>query len=165
MSPDIISVCKEFRRINPLKPGRVLEIGSMDVNGTIRAAFPDATEYVGVDMAEGIGVDVVLDVDKSPWPFESGLFDTVLCCETLEHMLTPWETVGYMRDALKHGGHMFISTPAYGFPYHAYPKDYYRFTEDTYRELFFAGMEILGLDRAHDEHPGWQAICCLGRKP
>ena len=39
--------------------GRVLEIGSYDVNGTIRSLFAGSAEYVGVDLTEGPGVDVV----------------------------------------------------------------------------------------------------------
>ncbi|MDB0050250.1 hypothetical protein N9F31_02215, partial [Pseudomonadales bacterium] len=36
----------------------VLEIGSYDVNGSIRSLF-NAQNYVGVDLVEGPGVDVV----------------------------------------------------------------------------------------------------------
>ena len=37
---------------------KVLEIGSYNVNGSIRAFFPNAN-YTGVDLCDGPGVDIV----------------------------------------------------------------------------------------------------------
>ena len=42
-----------------LEDASVLEIGSYDVNGTVRKLFAAAGHYVGVDLVEGPGVDVV----------------------------------------------------------------------------------------------------------
>ena len=39
--------------------GTVVDIGSMDVNGTYRHLFP-AWRYIGVDMEPGPGVDIVV---------------------------------------------------------------------------------------------------------
>jgi hypothetical protein len=38
---------------------KVLEIGSYDVNGSLRSLFAKAGEYTGVDLKEGPGVDLV----------------------------------------------------------------------------------------------------------
>jgi hypothetical protein len=56
---------------------RVVEIGSHDVNGSIGAACPVSFEYVGVDFAEGKGVDVVLD-DPYRLPLEFESMDVVV---------------------------------------------------------------------------------------
>lgn len=38
----------------------VLEVGSLDINGSIRTFFHDC-DYIGLDVSEGNGVDVVSD--------------------------------------------------------------------------------------------------------
>ena len=42
----------------------ILEVGSYDVNGAIRNIFPFCNNYLGVDLAEGSNVDIVLDGDQ-----------------------------------------------------------------------------------------------------
>jgi SAM-dependent methyltransferase len=61
---------------------RVLEIGSLDINGTVRSVF-DRCDYTGVDVAPGKGVDVVCGGEAYDAP--DGTFDTVISCECLEH--------------------------------------------------------------------------------
>jgi hypothetical protein len=61
---------------------KVLEIGSLDVNGTIRDHF-DFCTYTGIDLGEGPGVDVVKRGERADW--ESGSFDTVISAECFEH--------------------------------------------------------------------------------
>lgn len=60
----------------------VLDVGSLDINGTVRDLFTGGS-YLGVDVAEGAGVDLVgfgqsLD-------FEDGSFDVCLSAECFEH--------------------------------------------------------------------------------
>jgi len=61
---------------------KVLEIGSLDINGTIRGMFTGC-DYTGIDVAEGPGVDVVCQGQDYQAPAES--FDTVISCEVMEH--------------------------------------------------------------------------------
>ena len=61
---------------------RVLEIGSYDVNGTIRSAFKYASEYIGVDLIPGPSVDVV---SKGQNYKSVKKFDIVLSVESFEH--------------------------------------------------------------------------------
>ena len=43
----------------------VLEIGSLDINGSVRPMFkPFQLTYTGIDMQEGPGVDIVVDAAK-----------------------------------------------------------------------------------------------------
>lgn len=60
----------------------VLEIGSLNINGTVRDFFK-AENYLGVDVAEGAGVDLVIqgqDIDAADdW------FDCVVSAECFEH--------------------------------------------------------------------------------
>lgn len=71
--------------------GRVLEIGSLNINGTVRDFFDAPQEYIGVDVGEGPGVDVVALGHKYK---EKSDFDCVISCECLEH--NPyWEATFY----------------------------------------------------------------------
>ena len=65
--------------------GRILEIGSRNVNGGVRTLFQrrPATFYLGVDLVDGVGVDVV--ADAATWHHAGPAFDLVLCLEVFEH--------------------------------------------------------------------------------
>lgn len=60
----------------------VLEIGSYDVNGSVRANFRTAKRYVGVDLIAGPSVDIVCSGDQYR---SSEKFDVVLSVESFEH--------------------------------------------------------------------------------
>jgi SAM-dependent methyltransferase len=62
--------------------GSVLEIGSLNINGTVRDFF-DATEYVGVDVSAGEGVDVVARGQELDYADSS--FDVAVSAECFEH--------------------------------------------------------------------------------
>jgi SAM-dependent methyltransferase len=165
MLPSILDFARRTKHKFGVVPGVVLEVGSYNVNGTIRDVYqPDALSYTGVDLSPGPCVDVVCDSHHLGDRFAPESFDTVLCCETLEHDLRPWVTVAHLHALLKPGGHLLITTPTFGFPLHRYPIDCYRFGEDAYRHFLFEGMDVLRLEEVHDEH-GYPVICCLGRKP
>jgi len=77
----------------------------MNVNGSIRDVFEaGATSYVGIDLTAGPGVDRVMsshEIERA-WPAET--FNTVLCCEMLEHDSRPWITVAQMHRVLRPEG-------------------------------------------------------------
>lgn len=102
--------------------GRVLDIGSLDVNGCVREYF---TDYTGLDMRPGPNVDIVANAHKIP--FSDQYFDLVLNLETMEHDDRFWETAREMYRVCIYGGHVVITAPTIGFPKHDYPSDYWRF--------------------------------------
>lgn len=163
MTPQIQQWVKLVKREFIKSPGKVLEIGSLDINGGVRDFFMDAEEYIGIDMVKGKGVDKVVEAHDilKFWPEES--FDIVLCLEMLEHDITFWHTVDNMSKILKKKGVLIVSTPTFGFPLHRYPKDYFRFGEDAYKEIIFKNFKILKLEEVRDTEnsPG---ICCIGKK-
>ena len=61
---------------------RTLEIGSLDINGSVRRFF-EGGSYIGLDVAPGRGVDVVCPGQDYNAPDDS--FDTVISCEAMEH--------------------------------------------------------------------------------
>lgn len=122
----------------------VLEVGSQDVNGSPRTVICPLgpRTYYGVDFCDGKGVDVVLPVDDLVSRFGHASFDLVVSTEMLEHA-KDWRTaVRQMKQALKPGGFLVISTRGPGFPYHGHPHDYWRYTVADFHAIF-SDMKIL----------------------
>lgn len=134
-------------------------MGARDVNGNPRGFFAGAELYIGVDVVPGPNVDMICSAHDLLHKFEPGSFDTVICCEMLEHDTEPWVSVQNFHELLKCGGHMIITSPANGFFVHRFPVDCFRFLEDAYREWMFKGFQILDMCTTPDP-----CICCLGRK-
>ena len=129
---------------------KVAEIGSRDVNGTMRGIF-SGHEYTGFDIEPGPGVDVVL-ANSEANPFPDGSFDAVISANTLEHTRRPWVIVREMARVLKPGGVMFLLVPMpNAHRYHAEPIDCWRCYTEGMRGLFEeAGLEVLELYEAGD---------------
>lgn len=127
-----------------------VEVGSLDVNGSVRSLF--AGPYVGVDMREGPGVDIVGTADALP--FDDASFDVVVSTEMLEHDPAPWLSLAEMRRVLRPGGHLLLTTRGNGFGEHREPADYWRFMPDAMvRLLELAGCEPL-VTRTDPQVPG-----------
>ena len=134
--------------------GPILEIGSKNHGGdknhggteNFRSMFPDV-HYVGIDIADGKGVDYVIDLTLPPpesiLPPKS--FGLVISCSVLEHVKKPWMMAEHMSSLLRKGGYLFISVP-WVWRYHPYPDDYFRFSPNGVKELF---PEIAFLDMAY----------------
>jgi SAM-dependent methyltransferase len=60
---------------------RVLDIGSLDINGNNRYAFNDY-EYIGIDIGEGPNVDIVIRGHEYK---DEKLFDVIISTECFEH--------------------------------------------------------------------------------
>lgn len=88
---------------------RVLDVGSLDVNGNNRYLFEGCT-YVGIDVGEGPNVDVVSPLHL--WP-SVDRFDTIISTECLEHDQYWPETLKKAVELLKSGG-LFLFTCASG---------------------------------------------------
>jgi SAM-dependent methyltransferase len=90
----------------------VLEIGSSDINGSVRSFFSGAKSYTGVDVAEGPGVDKVCQGQLIDYP--TGTFDVVISCECMEHNPFWIETISNMFRMVKPAGLMIISCATIG---------------------------------------------------
>jgi SAM-dependent methyltransferase len=92
---------------------RVLEIGSLDVNGSVRPYFSDC-DYVGIDVGPGPGVDIVCQGQE----FEAPKFDVVISCNCFEHNPFWKETFENMLRLCKPGGIVITTCASLGFPEH-----------------------------------------------
>ena len=133
--------------------GSVLEVGSWNVNGTVRGLFDGG--YLGVDINEGDGVDELVTVGG---PLPGGPYDVVVCTEVLEHDERPWRTVAEMARVLRAGGHLLVTARGYDergcYELHNLPIDYWRFSPDALRFMAEdAGLYLITVE--HDpQFPG-----------
>lgn len=111
----------------------ILDIGSRNVNGTLRDVKPPAAAYLGVDLTPGPGVELVLQ-DPHRLPFDDDSFDVVVSTSCLEHDPLFWLTFGEMLRVVRPGGFVYINAPSNGV-YHGYPFDHWRFYPDAGRAL------------------------------
>jgi hypothetical protein len=108
---------------------RVLDIGALDLNGSLRAVAPRGCEYVGVDLAAGQGVDLVLAPGQA-LPFPTDSFHACVSVSCFEHDLMFWDTFLQMAAVIRAGGFIFLNAPSNG-PYHRFPADNWRFYPDA----------------------------------
>jgi SAM-dependent methyltransferase len=110
MHPEVTGFLNRMKVSRPdaFSVRRVLEAGSLDVNGTPRSYFKDATEYVGVDWRPGPGVDKVSLMHEYNGHAPEH-FDTVISTEMLEHD-PHWESsLVKMIGLLKPGGNLIVT--------------------------------------------------------
>lgn len=126
----------------------VLEVGSYDVNGTVRDICP--TPYTGIDIETGPAVDLVYDGDTIP--FGDNHFAAVLCLEVFEHAKNPNRLASEIVRVLEPGGLALITARGVGFPYHN-PPDRWRYMEGALSELFAAFCDTT--EAADPQTSGW----------
>lgn len=90
---------------------RVLEVGSLDINGSVRELFSNCC-YTGADLQLGPGVDLACQGQLLEFP--SGHFDTTISAECLEHNPFWRETVANMLRMTRPGGLLLISCATTG---------------------------------------------------
>lgn len=97
------------------KDKKVLEVGSLNINGTIRDFFENS-DYTGIDVGEGPGVDIVCQGQDYDQPDES--YDVVCSGECFEHNPYWLETFENMIRLCKKGGLVFFTCATEGRPEH-----------------------------------------------
>lgn len=129
---EFVKICAETLPI--VEP--IYEFGSLQVVGQegfadLRTFFP-AKKYIGSDMREGPGVDMILnlhDIDLPP-----NTVGTALCLDTLEHVEFPRTAIEEIYRVTQPDGLVIISSHMRE-KIHAYPNDYWRFTPEGFKSL------------------------------
>ena len=116
-----------------LTSAKILEIGSLAVNGSLRDKLLPTTQYTGVDLEAGPGVDIVVEPGK-PLPLEDDTYDFVMATSVFEHDPCFWMTFLEMCRKTKEGGYLYINAPSNGIV-HRYPEDSWRFYPDSGKAL------------------------------
>lgn len=99
-----------------LDGARLLEVGSYDVNGSMRAIFRASAEHVGYDLVDGPGVDRVgfgHEIDE-----HDGAFDVTVSGECFEHDPYWRSTFSTMVRLTRPGGLVAFTCAAHGRPEH-----------------------------------------------
>jgi SAM-dependent methyltransferase len=117
---------------------RVIEVGSYEVNGSLRTLIElwKPVKYVGVDIKKGPGVDIVCNAENLVEKFGKESFDVVVSTELLEHVRDWRKVVSGIKNICKPGGIILITTRSHGFGYHAYPYDFWRYEIEDVKEIF-----------------------------
>lgn len=95
---------------------RVLNVGCGMAKRDFAEA-PDCTEVIGVDLSTYSQADVIHDLNRVPWPFETGGFDLVIMQDIIEHLIDVPATMNEVYRILRHGGCVRIRTPHYSSSY------------------------------------------------
>ena len=125
----------------------ILDVGSMDINGSLRDFRPENSKYLGIDLAAGDGVDIVAKTNTE-LPFADDAFDVVVSTSCFEHDAMFWLTFLEICRVLKRGGYLYVNAPSKG-NYHQYPIDAWRFFPDAgialrdWAKLTHHGIELL----------------------
>lgn len=138
-----------------IRNGRVIELGSYNVNGTARqhVLTCEPELYLGVDIrpcdhGAGCGcVDLVMPAEKIDVVLGREDFDVVICTEMLEHSLNWKKVLVNANYLLRDHGKLILTTRSPGFPYHEYPGDYWRFTLEDMKHIFKSSIVRLEQDR------------------
>ena len=129
------------RHLRP--PVRVLDVGcgAMPYYPLFAAV---ADEYLGTDLEPGPNVRYVCPLEDLAVPDAS--FDLVLCTQVLEHVRTPADALREITRVLRPGGHAFVTTHGV-WPFHPYPQDRWRWTQQGLESLVSdtPGLNLLEL--------------------
>ena len=119
MHYEVMAFAREVREKFPghFRNSRVLELGSLDINGSVRPLFTDCM-YVGVDKNAGPGVDVVGWFRDVLPPLPAGSMDVVLSLEALEHDPDRRTTMAETTRLLRPGGLLIVTTAYESRPTH-----------------------------------------------
>ncbi len=113
MHQPILDFCYGLREAYPdfFKGQKVLEVGSHDINGSVRPLFTDC-EYTGIDLGPGKGVDLVVHVcDFLP---DKRKFDVVISTEAMEHDKRWSYSLLRMYGLLRQGGLLVLTFATLG---------------------------------------------------
>lgn len=129
----------------------VLEVGSANVNGSIRGLIePFSASYLGVDIVKGLDVDRICHAEGLLRTFGEFSFDVVISTEMLEHCRYWKYAINNMKCVARKT--VILTTRSPGFPYHEHPGDFWRFTPALMEKVFSDFHNTLVL--SDPEYPG-----------
>lgn len=107
----------------------VVDLGSQDVNGSLRGCCPASARYIGLDAVAAKGVDIVVGYGET-LPIASDSVDAVVSSSAFEHDACFWDTFLELVRILRPGGLLYINVPS-NYAFHRYPLDCWRFYPDA----------------------------------
>lgn len=163
MSPKVYQAFKKIiaDHYSGLYPESVLELGTYWWSLLDIETF-SSSRRVGVDYSipdkvkESLKHHVLIEANINNLPFETNEFECVMACSVFEHDKYFWKSLSEVRRVLKKGGLFVVGVPIYmkletdyfnttltykrhGYAYNA---DFYRFSEQSMKEVMFEGYDI-----------------------
>lgn len=141
---------------------QILEVGSLDVNGSIRPYIESwgPARYIGIDMRAGSKVDRVVRCEDLIETFGERAFDIVVSVGMLEHAQNWSACLHNMMGVLAEGGWLLLTTCSRGFPYHGFPHDYWRFGSDDFDRILEQANFAMWSVQADPDQPGVFVKAC-----
>jgi len=84
--------------------------------------------YLNLDSARLAGVDIVHDLNNTPWPFKANTFDEICCHNVLEHLDNLIISMEEIWRIIKKKGRVIVEVPAFPGPWAA--------TDPTHKHFF-----------------------------
>jgi len=147
----------------------IVDLGAMNVNGTLRDHCPAGARYIGLDMEAGPGVDIVVTPGQ-PVPIADSSVDVAVTNSAFEHDVCFWETFLDLIRILRPGGLLYVNAPS-NYAFHRYPVDCWRFYPDAGHALQVwaarrgIAVELLESFVAKPAGDGWADFIAVFRKP
>jgi len=129
-----------------VKGKRVIEVGSYDVNGSLRylTKLLKPAEYIGVDIVEGPGVDLICQGENLVEKFGKESFDVVMSTCVLEHVRDWKKHISNLKNVCRPNGIILIIAPSV-WVFHEFPYDFWRYKKSDIENIF-SDCDILVLD-------------------
>lgn len=129
MHRQVLEFFRTYLKEAEIQGKRVLEVGSRNVNGSVRGDVMklQPLEYIGCDIELGNNVDIICDACHLTEFFGKESFDVIISTEMLEHV-EDWQiAVSNIKQVCRPNGLIMISTRSIGFHVHDYPGDFWRY--------------------------------------
>lgn len=154
-NPNCLRFVQESLSPDDITSKRVLEVGAYDVNGSPRPILEamEPQSYLGIDLAEGPGVDEVCNVEALVERFGADAFDVIISTEMIEHVADWQGAISNLKKVVAPHGVILMTTRSQGFPLHDYPADYWRFELEDMR-VIFSDCDIEQLESDAPQDPG-----------
>jgi ubiquinone/menaquinone biosynthesis C-methylase UbiE len=134
--------CVLFAALNlkkeEIRGRKILEVGASDDTGSVRPLMEsyEPSKYIGADITKGPGVDVVCNAEKLMDFFPENSFDVLISTEMIEHVRNWKAVINNFKKIVVPEGTILITTRSFGFPYHAYPYDFWRYEVEDIKNIF-----------------------------
>jgi len=107
-----------------------------------RSLIPKGVEYMGIDTVDakawfGYETPDTRYFSGTVWPVADATVNTVLCTETLEHVLSPANFLSEAYRCMMPGARLILTVP-FSARWHFVPHDYWRFTPSGLRHLLLS---------------------------